>query len=121
MDFRLTPDQGDLVQAVDKLAEQFGNKPTEFRGFALFGHELEKELEEAQYFDIAQVPELGPLCAAMAVERLAQLPYAVETALSMLVRPQLSGDWPRPFAVVEHGRPGRFVATARDDHRARWR
>jgi hypothetical protein len=112
MDFRLTADQGDLVQAVDKLAERFANKPTEFRGFALFGQELEKELEDAQYFDIAQVPELGTLCAAMAVERLAQLPYAVETALSMLVRPQLAGDWPRPFAVVENGRPGRFVATA---------
>ena len=112
MDFRLTADQGDLVQAVDKLAEQFATKPTEFRGFALYGKELEKELDDAQYFDIAQVPELGPLCAAMAVERLAQLPYAVETSLSMLVRPQLSGEWPRPFAVVENGRPGRFVATA---------
>jgi hypothetical protein len=112
MDFRLTADQGDLVQAVDKLAQQFAGKPTEFRGFALYGQELEKELEDAQYFDIAQVPELGPLCAAMAVERLAQLPYAVETALSMLVRPQLTGEWPRPFAVVENGRPGRFVATA---------
>jgi hypothetical protein len=112
MDFRLTADQGDLVQAVDKLAEQFASKPTEFRGFALYGKELDKELQDAQYFDIAQVPELGPLCAAMAVERLAQLPYAAETALSMLVRPQLSGEWPRPFAVVENGRPGRFVATA---------
>jgi hypothetical protein len=112
MDFRLTADQGDLMQAVDKLAEQFASKPTEFRGFALYGQELDKELEDAQYFDIAQVPELGPLCAAMAVERLAQLPYAAETALSMLVRPQLSGEWPRPFAVVENGRPGRFVAKA---------
>jgi hypothetical protein len=112
MDFRLTADQGDLVQAVDKLAEQFASKPTEFRGFALYGEELDKELADAQYFDIAQVPELGPLCAAMAVERLAQLPYAAETALSMLVRPQLPGDWPRPFAVVENGRPGRFVAKA---------
>jgi hypothetical protein len=112
MDFRLTADQGDLVQAVGKLAEQFANKPTEFRGFALYGEELEKELQDAQYFDIAQVPELGPLCAAMAVERLAQLPYAAETALSMLVGPQLSGEWARPFAVVENGRPGRFVPKA---------
>ena len=30
----------------------------------------------------------------------------------MLVRPQLPGEWPRPLAVVENGRPGRFVATA---------
>ena len=113
MNFELTSDQEALVSAIDKLAQQFQLKPTEFHGFALAGDELEKELEEGGYFDIAQVPELGPLAAAMAVERLAQLPCTVEAALSMLVRPQLQGEWPRPFAVLEHGRPGRFVASAR--------
>src|SRR5580658_8851345 len=99
MDFRLTADQDALMQAVDKLAARFDTKPTEFRGFALSGQELEKELDQGQYFDIAQVPELGPLSAAMAVERLARLPCTVEIALSMLVRPQLSGEWPRPLAL----------------------
>ena len=113
MDFRLTADQSALAEAIDKLAVQFEAKPTEFRGFALLGHELDKELEEGQYFDIAQVPELGSLCAAMAVERLARVPFAAEFALSMLVRPQLAGEWPRPLAVVDNGRPGRFVAAAR--------
>ncbi len=113
MDFKLTADQDALVSAVDKLAGQFESKPTEFHGFALIGQELERELEEGQYFDIAQVPELGPLCAALAVERLARLPFTAEIALSMLVRPQLSGEWPRPLALVENGRPGRFVATAK--------
>jgi hypothetical protein len=113
MDFRLTADQSALAEAIDKLAQQFEAKPTEFRGFALAGHELDKELEEGQYFDIAQVPELGALGAAMAVERLARVPFAAEFALSMLVRPQLPGEWPRPLAVVENGRPGRFVAAAR--------
>jgi len=112
MDFRLTADQSALVQAIDKLAEQFEAKPTEFRGFALLGDELDKELQDGEYFDIARVPELGALCAAMAVERLARLPYATEIALSMLVRPQLAGEWPRPLAIVENGRPGRFVAAA---------
>ena len=113
MDFRLTPDQDSLMSAVDRLAAQFEAKPTDSHGFTLVGDNLERELEEGQYFDIAQVPELGPLCAAMAVERLARLPYTAEIALSMLVRPQLSGEWPRPLALVENGRPGRFVATAR--------
>jgi Acyl-CoA dehydrogenase, C-terminal domain len=113
MDFKLTSDQDALVSAIDKLAQQFELKPTEFHGFALVGHELEKELEDGQYFDIAQIPELGALCAAMAVERLARVPFTAEIALSMLVRPQLQGDWARPFALVENGRPGRFVATAR--------
>jgi hypothetical protein len=113
MDFRLTPDQDSLISAVDKLAAQFELKPTDSHSFVLVGDDLERELEEGQYFDIAQVPELGSLCAAMAVERLARLPYTSEIALSMLVRPQLSGDWPRPLALVENGRPGRFVSTAR--------
>jgi hypothetical protein len=112
MDFRLTSDQDALVSAIDKLAQQFELKPTEFHGFALVGHELERELEDGQYFDIAQIPELGPLAAAMAVERLARLPYTSEIALSMLVRPQLQGQWPRPLAVIENGRPGRFVVVA---------
>lgn len=113
MDFTLTPDQDALVSAIDKLAAQFETKPTDFHGFALVGEELEQELEEGQYFDIAAVPELGALSAAMAVERLCRLPYTVECALSMLVRPQLAGEWLRPLAVVEYGRPGRFVATAK--------
>jgi hypothetical protein len=113
MDFRLTSDQESLVEAVDKLALQFQQKPTEFHGFALAGDELESELQQGEYFDIAQVPEFGPLTAAMAVERLARLPFTVEVALSMLVRPHLAGDLPRPLAVIENGRPGRFVATAK--------
>jgi hypothetical protein len=112
MDLRLTPEQDALLAALDKLANRFTTKPTEFRGFALSGAALERELLEGQYFDIAHVPELGPVSAALAVERLARLPCTAEIALSMLVRPQLSGDWPRPLAVIEHGRPGRFVATA---------
>jgi hypothetical protein len=113
MDFELTSDQDALVSAIDKLAQRFLLKPAEFHGFALAGHELDRELEDGQYFDIAQIPELGPLAAAMAVARLARLPYTAEIALSMLVRPQLQGEWPRPLALIEHGRPGRFVASAR--------
>jgi acyl-CoA dehydrogenase-like protein len=113
MDFTLTPDQDSLLSAIDRLATQFSTKPTDFHGFALVDQDLEKELDEGQYFEIALIPELGPLSAALAVERLARLPCTAEIALSMLVRPHLSGVWPRPLALVEHGRPGRFVATAK--------
>ncbi len=113
MDFRLTSDQESLVEAIDKLALQFQQKPTEFHGFALVGDGLERELDEGGYFDIAQVPELGPLAAAMAVERLARLPFASEFSLSMLVRPHLPVDVPRPLAIVENGRPARFLTTAK--------
>jgi hypothetical protein len=113
MDFALTSDQESVVSALDRLAQSFASKPVNFHGFALLSEELERELDDGQYFDLAQIPELGPLAAALAVEKLARLPYAVEIALSMLVRPHLAGEWPRPLALIENGRPGRFVAQAR--------
>jgi hypothetical protein len=113
MDFTLTPDQATLSDAIDRLAVQFETRPTDFHGFALFGADLEQQLEDGEYFDLALVPELGPVAAALAVERLARLPCTAEIALSMLVRPQLSPEWPRPLALLENGRPGRFLATAK--------
>ena len=113
MDFTLTSDQLAVSGAIDRIAGGFEAKPTDFHGFALDGRELENELENGGYFDIAAEPEMGPLAAALAVERLARLPFTAEVALSMLLRPQLGLELPRPFAVVENGRPGRFVATAR--------
>lgn len=113
MDFTLDSDQTALTDAIDRIAAQYDAKPTDFHGFALAGTALENELEQGEYFDIAQIPEYGPLTAALAVERLARTAYAAETALSMLLRAQLPGEWPRPLAVVENGRPGRFVAAAR--------
>lgn len=113
MDFTLTADQSALCDAIDKLAQRFDAKPIDFHGFALASETLDRELEEGSYFDIAQIPELGALTAAMAVERLARCAHACESALSMLVRPQLPGEFPRAVALVENGRPGRFVAQAR--------
>lgn len=112
MDFTLDSDQSAIADALDKLAAQFATVPTEFHGFALVGEELERELEAGQYFDIAAIPELGTLSAALAVERLARLPCTAEIALSMLLRPQLDIELPRPFALVENGRPGRFLVGA---------
>jgi hypothetical protein len=113
MDFTLSEDQSAIADAIDKLAQQFSLVPSDFHRFALVGDELDRELEEGQYFDIGAIPELGALSAALAVERLARVPYAAETALSMVVRPQLDIELPRPFSLVEDGRPGRFLATAR--------
>ncbi|HKY91133.1 MAG TPA: acyl-CoA dehydrogenase family protein [Nevskiaceae bacterium] len=113
MDFTPTADQAALVDAIDRIAAPFGSKPVDFHGFALSGEALERELADGEYFGVASIPEFGPVAAAMAVERLARAPYAAEVALSMLVRPHLPGEWPRPLAAIEDGRPGRFVATAR--------
>lgn len=113
MDFRPTPDQAAVADALDRLASGFAEVPIATHGFALPGAELERALVDGQYFDLAKLPELGPLSAALAVERLARLPCTAEIMLSMLVRPHLPGEWPRPLALVEDGRPGRFVASAK--------
>lgn len=113
MDFALNDDQLAVAGALDKLAERFATTPVDFHGFALVSDELDRELEESQYFDIAAIPEMGALSAADSVERLARLPYTAEIALSMLVRPHLDIELPRPLSVIENGRPGRFAATAK--------
>ena len=113
MDFSLNEDQLAVADMLDKLAAQFAEKPIEHHDFVLASPELDAELEANEFFSLAAVPELGPISAALAVERLARLPYAAEIALSMLVRPHLDIELPRPFAVVENGRPGRFVAGAK--------
>ncbi len=118
MDFSLNDDQAMIADAIDKLAQQFAMKPTEEEGFVLFGADLDRELEAGQYFEIAAIPEMGAVSAALAVERLAKLPFTVESALSMLVGPVLAErlgveSLPRPFSVIENGRPGRFADSAR--------
>lgn len=113
MDFRLTADQTALLSALDGLVKRFESVRSGFHEFALFSADLEQDLSDGQYFDIAAVPELGAVSAVLAVERLARLPCTAEFALSMLVRPHLAREWPRPLAVCENGQPGRFVAMAK--------
>ena len=97
MNFTLNDDQSMIADALDKLAQQFETKPTQADGFVLLGEALDYELEHSEYFDIAAIPEMGSVSAALAVERLAKLPYTVEAALSMLVRPHLDIELPRPL------------------------
>lgn len=114
MDFTLTDDQIDLATALDGLAAPFQQTPAEFRGFALVSAALDAALAQAEFYDVAATPGLGPVAAALTVERLARLPFTAEVALSMLVRPHLQGgELPRPLAWIERGKPGRFVASAK--------
>ena len=85
MDFSPNPDQIALNSALDKLAENFKTPPTDFRRFALLDNSLDQALENGGFFEAANIPELGPVSAAMMVETLARLPYTAEVALSMLV------------------------------------
>jgi len=116
MRFTLSEDQLTLETALDSLVAGFATMPIDFRDFALTDPALVNAVDEAGFYDIASMPELGAVSAALAVEKLARLPVAGEFALSMLVRPvlaeMLGRDLPRPLALVERGRAGRFVAGA---------
>jgi hypothetical protein len=113
MDFELNDDQLAVTSELEKLASQFATSPVDFHGFALVSPKLDQQLEENGFFELATMEGMGPITAALAVERLAKLPYTAEIALSMLLRPALDISLPRPLAVVENGRPGRFVASAK--------
>lgn len=114
MDFSLNADQIGLATALEGLAAPFKEMPTNFRGFALASQALDEQLAQSEFFDLATTEGLGPVAAALTVERLARLPFTAEVALSMLVRPHLPGkQWPRPLALVDGAKPGRFVASAK--------
>lgn len=111
MDLALTTDQAAILDAVESLARPFAGPSVHEAGFALVSDKLDRELEEGGFLDVAFDPDLGAGSAALVVERLARLPYAVEAAASALVRP-LFPDLPRPFCLVMEGRwtrPVRFL------------
>jgi len=111
MELALSSDQSQILDAVDSLAKPFVGVPMHDTGFALTSDKLDRELEEGGFLDVGFDPDLGAVTAALVVERLARLPYAVEAAVSALVRP-LFPDLPRPFCLVTEGaskRPIRFL------------
>lgn len=112
MDLMLNADQQAVLDAVEGIALDFTSTPSDFHGFALYSLELDSVLADNGFFEIATTPELGRVAAAAAVERLARLPFTAEIALSMLLGHLFDESLPRPFALVENGRPGRFVAQA---------
>ena len=112
MDLSLTADQTAILDAVDALAKPYASPPMHDISFALTSDALDRELVEGGFLDIAFDPDLGAASAAIIVERLARLPFAVEAAASALIRPLLGDHIPRPLCLVETGkgrRPVRFL------------
>jgi alkylation response protein AidB-like acyl-CoA dehydrogenase len=113
VDLSLSSDQDAILGAIDALARPYASPPIGSHGFDLFSPDLDAALAEGGFLDVALEPELGPETAALVVERVARIPYAVEAAASALVRPLLGAELPRPFCLVEPSqldRPIRFLA-----------
>ncbi|RJF91244.1 acyl-CoA dehydrogenase family protein [Sphingomonas cavernae] len=109
MDLALSSDQIAILDAIDSLAKPYAGAPIHDAGFALVSDDLDRELAEGGFLDVAFDPDLGAVSAALIVERLARLPYAVEAAVSALVRPLLGDTLSRPMCLVEEGRTRRPV------------
>ena len=110
MDLGLSADQNAILDAVDSLARPFAAPPIHDTGFTLVSDDLDRQLADGGFLDVAFDPDLGAVTAALVVERLARLPYTVEAAVSALVRPMFGAELPRPFCLVAEGRrPLRFL------------
>ena len=109
MELALSEDQVQILDAIDTLAKPYAAVPIHDISFALTSDELDRELAEGGFLDVAAMDELGRETAALVVERLARLPFAVEAAASALVRPLLDAELPRPLCLVEEGAVGRAV------------
>jgi len=112
MQISLNEDQTQILDFVDSLTRPYASPPLHDVSFALSSDTLDAELVEGGFLDVMAIEELGAVTAALVVERLARLPYAVEAAASSLVRPLIDPDLPRPLCLVEEGqlrRPVRFL------------
>jgi hypothetical protein len=112
MQLSLNEDQTQILDFVDSLTRPYASPPLHDVSFALTSDALDAELVEGGFLDVMGIEELGAVTAALVVERLARLPYAVEAAASSLVRPLIDPELPRPLCLVEEGqlrKPVRFL------------
>ncbi|PNU05007.1 acyl-CoA dehydrogenase family protein [Novosphingobium guangzhouense] len=112
MDLSLNEDQRQVLDFIDSLARPFAGVPLHDVSLALESADLDAQLLENGFLDVMAVEELGPVTAALVVEKLARLPFAVEAAASSFVRPLIDAELPRPLCLVEEGRvtgPVRFL------------
>jgi Acyl-CoA dehydrogenase, C-terminal domain len=113
MDLALTADQTAILDALDSLCRSYESPPLHDCSLALTSPVLDTALREGGFLDVGFDPDLGAVTAALVVERLARLPYAVEAGASALVRPLLGDAVAAPLCLIEDNRlraPVRFLA-----------
>ena len=108
MDLSLTDDQRAILDALDGLCRPFQEAPLHDAPLAATSSDLDAQLAEAGFLDVAADPDLGTVTAAVIVERLARLPYATEAAVSAFFRPLL-GELDGPICIVDGTRMPRMV------------
>lgn len=112
MQLSLNEDQTQVLDFIDSLAKPYATVPMHDVSLALESAELDEALVENGFLDVMAVEELGPVMAALVIEKLARLPFAVEAAASAMVRPLIDPELPRPLCLMEEGKgrkPLRFL------------
>ncbi|MCB2077930.1 MAG: acyl-CoA dehydrogenase [Novosphingobium sp.] len=112
MQLSLNEDQTQILDFIDTLAKPYATVPMHDISLALTSDELDEALVEGGFLDVMAMEELGAVTAALIVEKLARLPFAVEAMASALVRPVVDPSLPRPLCLVEEGqlrKPVRFL------------
>jgi alkylation response protein AidB-like acyl-CoA dehydrogenase len=113
MDFDFTPDQQMLMTAFESLLDGYRQPPQGVHGYVAYSAELQAEVAQAGFLDVAAQPGFGLLEAALLVEAAAACPVSAELAASMLIAPLL-GWAEAPLAVAWGlGRPARYLMQAR--------
>ncbi|MXO89922.1 acyl-CoA dehydrogenase family protein [Pontixanthobacter aquaemixtae] len=112
MHLDFTDDQRAILDALDSLAKPFESAPIHDAPLAATSAELNSAIVEGGFLDVAQDPDLGTTTAAIVIERLARLPFAVEAGASAMFRPLLSDPSSQPVCLVDErhlARPVRFL------------
>lgn len=116
MNFGLTDDQAAILEGLDRLVAGKPAEPPKDPVLVAYDAELDGNLAESGFLDIAREEGFGSLDAALVVERLARLPHIVEAAASAIIAPALSIPvGTRPIAVVagDPTKPARFLPMAK--------
>ena len=118
MDFDLNDDQQAILEAVEQLLERHAGaeRAIELDRKRDVDGELEAELAEAGFLDVALGDETGFLEAALVVEAVARHGGVVSVGAQALVAPALlgrSGPGPVAVATLEEPGPVRFASHAR--------
>jgi alkylation response protein AidB-like acyl-CoA dehydrogenase len=112
MDLSLNQDQRAILDALDVLVRPWESAPIHDAPLFASDPALDAALAEAGFLEVAADPDLGTVTAALVIERLARLPFAVEAAVSALAVPLLGHGGTGPLCLVDARhwrRPVRFL------------
>lgn len=103
MDFELNEEQAVVQDALLGIFSNFRALPTGACGYFEPSPELDRLLEESDFFSLAAMEGYGPLDGALFAYEAARLPFLVEVAASALVAPMLGeAGLPRPIALADN-------------------